>query len=145
MKDWILKTQSLQWLQLKLQNQVEISIRISLIEEGAEGISTTEVEEEAEVVITHLSTISTILSLLPSNHISQILVPRLLDQIDILAKSVVNLVTYPLITIIGWIMPIKANIHLVNLLPWPLLPMLVLHRSNLGWQIVQPLIMSLPI
>ena len=91
MKDWILKTQSLQWLQLLLQNQVEISIRISLIEEGAEAISTIEVEEEAEVVITHLSTISTILSL-PFNHISQILVPQLLDLTDLLAKSVVNLV-----------------------------------------------------
>ena len=73
MKDWILKTRSLQWLQLLLQNQVEISIRISSIEEGAEEISTIEVEKEAEVVITHLSTISTILSLLPFNHISQIL------------------------------------------------------------------------
>ena len=91
MKDWILKTQYLQWLQLLLQNQVEISIRISLIEEGAEEISTIEVEEEAEVVITHLSTISTILSL-PFNHISQILVPQLLDLTDLLAKSVVNLV-----------------------------------------------------
>ena len=73
MKDWILKTRSLQWLQLLLQNQVEISIRISSMEEGAEEISTIEVEKEAEVVITHLSTISTILSLLPFNHISQIL------------------------------------------------------------------------
>ena len=73
MKDWILKTRSLQWLQLLLQDQVEISIRISSIKEGAEEISTIEVEKEAEVVITHLSTISTILSLLPFNHISQIL------------------------------------------------------------------------
>ena len=135
MKDWILKTQYLQWLQLLLQNQVEISIRISLIEERAEEISTIEVEEEAEVVITHLSTISTILSL-PFNHISQILVPQLLDLTDLLAKSVVNLVIQQLIAIIGWTMPIKASIHLLNLLPWPLLPMLVLHRSNLGWQIV---------
>ena len=65
-------------------------------------------------------------------------------QRDQLVRSVESLDTWQLIVIIGWIMPIKSSIHLLNLLQWPLHPMLVLLRSSLGQLIVLLWIMSHP-
>ena len=66
-----------------------MAISISSIEEGAREITIIEVEKEAEVkAITYLSTISS----LPFGHISQIQAQLLLDQKDLLVKSVASLV-----------------------------------------------------
>jgi len=87
MKGWMLKIPSLQWWQRLLQSQVAISI--SSIEEGAGEITIIEVEKEAEVkAITYLSTIPSLLF----SHISQIQAQLLLDQKDLLVKSMASLV-----------------------------------------------------
>lgn len=93
MKVQMLKIQSLQWQQQPPQSLI-----------------TTEVEEEVEVqVITHLSSIHS----LPSNKTSLIPAQLIPDQRGQLVKSVASLDIQLQIAIIGWLMFIKVNIHLL--------------------------------
>ena len=94
------------------------------IGERAEEITTKEVVED--LMVNHLNILISI------NFKNLIPMLQVQGQRDQLVRSVESLDTWQLIVIIGWIMPIKASIHLPNLLQWPLHPMLVLLRSNLG-------------
>ena len=94
------------------------------IGERAEEITTIEVVED--LMVNHLN----ILISINFKNLSPML--QVQGQRDQLVRSVESLDTWQLIVIIGWIMPIKASIHLPNLLQWPLHPMLVLLRSSLG-------------
>ena len=94
------------------------------IRERAEEITTIEVVED--LMVNHLN----ILISINFKNLSPML--QVQGQRDQLVRYVESLDTWQLIVIIGWIMPIKASIHLPNLLQWPLHPMLVLLRSSLG-------------
>ena len=97
------------------------------IGERAEEITTIEVVEEVEdLMVNHLNILISI------NFKNLSLMLQVQGQRGQLIRSVESLDTWQLIVIIGWIMPIKASIHLPNLLQWPLHPMLVLLRSSLG-------------
>ena len=94
------------------------------IGERAEEITTIEVVEN--LMVNHLN----ILISINFKNLSPML--QVQGQRDQLVRSMESLDTWQLIVIIGWIMPIKASIHLPNLLQWPLHPMLALLRSSLG-------------
>ena len=94
--------------------------------------------EEAEVVedpmvhihnSTHNSTHNSVPSII-SNKVNQVL--EVLDQIDLFVKSVERLDIWLWTVITGWIMPIKANIHLQSWQQWPLLQMLASLKISLG-------------
>ena len=65
-----------------------------------------------------------------SNKVNQVL--EVLDQIDLFVKFVERLDIWLWTVIIGWIMPIKANIHLQSWQQWPLLQMLASLKISLG-------------
>ena len=94
------------------------------IGERAKEITTIEVVED--LMVNHLNILISI------NFKNLIPMLQVQGQRDQLVRSVESLDTWQLIVIIGWIMPIKSSIHLLNLLQWPLHPMLVLLRSSLG-------------